>query len=590
MSAKSLRIGSRGSRLALRQSELVAELLQHAHQDLEVELVIVQSTGDRVLDSPLWQIGGKGLFTKEVEAALADDRIDLAVHSLKDLPTDPAPGLDVAAILPRESPWDMLLAAEEVDLASLPEGTVIGTSSLRRRAELLHHHPHLRIENLRGNVPTRIAKMLRGEYRAIILAEAGLSRLGESAPWQRRLRPAEMLPAPGQGALALQIRADDKRARGLLRALHDDSTAACVHAERALLHHLGGGCQAPLGALATIRDGELHLRGRVLSLDCKSALEDSATGPVDDPDALGCLVAEALAKAGADKWMADWRVAPTNDEAARAIAEVEAGLEGKPLRNLNVVVTRDEDADGPLSRLLRERGAVPLSLPLVRSTLLPESGTMQRAIGALPEYGWVVLTSARAAEALQAAGLTREAARAASVRWACVGDGTARRLESLGATADLVAARETAEALAEELLPRLQEEAEERRRVLFPRSSMAAPTLTEKLRAAGIQVDDPVAYETELLPTHHATVASLLGRGEVRCLLFCSPSAVASFASAWKILTPEDHDRLAPELILGSIGPSTSAALRELGLSPAAEASPHTYAALVTALEQRFTQ
>jgi len=248
-------IGSRGSKLALVQSNFVAGLLRAASPGLTVDIEVISTRGDRIVDRPLAEIGGKGLFTEELEAALRDKSIDLAVHSLKDLPVQNPGGLTVGAIPKRATPNDALVAREATSLATLREGARLGTSSLRRKAQLLIARPDLKIVDLRGNVDTRIAKVLeRGELDAAVLACAGLERIGRAGVITEVLKPEVMLPAPGQGALGIQCRADDAEVLTLLGTLDDADTRAEVTAERALLEGLGGGCQAPIGALGeTIR-------------------------------------------------------------------------------------------------------------------------------------------------------------------------------------------------------------------------------------------------------------------------------------------------------------------------------------------------
>jgi hydroxymethylbilane synthase len=250
-------IGSRGSRLALWQTHHVADLLRAAAPGLTVDIEIVSTRGDRILDKPLPQIGGKGVFTEELERALRDRSIDLAVHSLKDLPVHEPDGLTVGAIPKRATPLDALVARDAKSLEELPEGAKVGTSSLRRRAQLLVNRPDLAVVDLRGNVETRIAKVLdRGELDAAVLACAGLERLGRTDVITQVLPPDIMLPAPGQGALAVQCRDNDDDLLALLRAHDHGETRAQVTAERALLEGLGGGCSAPIGALAEpVEDG-----------------------------------------------------------------------------------------------------------------------------------------------------------------------------------------------------------------------------------------------------------------------------------------------------------------------------------------------
>jgi len=305
-----LRIGTRRSQLALWQAGYVRDALHALYPSLAVELVHITTTGDRVIDRPLPQIGGKGVFTQELEDALREGRIDLAVHSLKDLPTELAPAFVLGAILPRANPFDALVSRDGHPLDALPSGAVVGTSSLRRRAQLHAARRGLRVEDLRGNVDTRLRKALdpRGPYDAIILAAAGLERLGrEDAITEVFDTGAVMLPAPGQGAVAVQCRADDARTRELLAVLDHRPTRLAVTAERAFLAALGAGCRLPVSAFAEIRAGTLHMTGRVSALDGTQTLTVDGTAPEDDATALGARLAQDALDRGAGALLAALR-------------------------------------------------------------------------------------------------------------------------------------------------------------------------------------------------------------------------------------------------------------------------------------------
>jgi hydroxymethylbilane synthase len=271
MATPLLRIGTRGSRLALAQAAELCARLQRAHPELAaagaVETVVIRTTGDQITDRPLLEIGGKGLFTKEIEEALIDGRIDLAVHSMKDMPTVLPDGLAIAGHLPREDARDVLIAPKAGTLRDLPPGASVGTSSLRRQAQLLHARPDLKIVPLRGNVETRIRKIEGGEADATVLALAGLKRLGRDADPIAILSLEDMLPAPAQGVIAVEIRADDSRARSLLAAIDHRPTALCATAERALLAALDGSCRTPIAAFASVQDNRIALDALVISPD-----------------------------------------------------------------------------------------------------------------------------------------------------------------------------------------------------------------------------------------------------------------------------------------------------------------------------------
>lgn len=295
-----LRLGTRGSTLARWQTDHIAALLKTAWPGLVVEIEVLHTQGDRILDKPLPLIGGKGLFTAELEAALYSGAIDLAVHSLKDLPTELAPGIVIGAIPMRASVHDVVVSRSRRPLAMLPPGAVVGTSSRRRSAQLLHAYPHLRTADIRGNVDTRIRKALDpdGPYDAIVLAAAGVERLDRSDAVTEMLPLDLMLPAPGQGALAVQCR-DDIRLLHLLQPLDDAATRAAVTAERAFLSGLGGGCAVPVAAYAAIVQGRLHLRGRVASLDGRDFVDVTGDAAPEDAAELGAALAAQSLTQGA---------------------------------------------------------------------------------------------------------------------------------------------------------------------------------------------------------------------------------------------------------------------------------------------------
>ena len=292
-----LRIGSRGSQLALWQANHISGLLQARGH--EVKLEIIKTTGDKITDVALAKVGTKGMFTKEIEEALLDGRVDLAVHSLKDLPTELAPEFEVAAITKRENPCDAFLARHFDSIDDLPQRSRVGTSSLRRQAQLKAIRSDLNIFPLRGNVDTRLRKLEDGEYDAIILASAGLNRLGRTE-WIRAILPVEvMCPAVGQGALGIEIRSGDQATRVHLEFLNDVAARAATTCERALLNQLGGGCQVPIGAYAEVQNGMLHLTAVVARPDGSSMVREQESG--SDPQRLGETVGKRLLARGGEE-------------------------------------------------------------------------------------------------------------------------------------------------------------------------------------------------------------------------------------------------------------------------------------------------
>lgn len=301
-----LRLGTRGSPLARWQAEWTAAELRRLGS--EVELVPISTRGDREQVGPIGAIGTQGVFTKELQRALLDGQIDLAVHSLKDLPTEPVDGLALAAVPARGPIGDCLVSPRHPTLDDLPQGAVVGTGSQRRRAQLLHVRPDLKLVDVRGNVDTRLRKVTEGEYAALVLAEAGLVRLGLDANIAQILPKSIMLPAVGQGALGIEARTDDAGTRTVLAKLDDAATHRAVDAERSLLHALRGGCLAPVGAWGRIEaDGLLHLRAVVLKADGSERLLVDRSAPPHEAVALGAAAAEELLKQGAARLIADSR-------------------------------------------------------------------------------------------------------------------------------------------------------------------------------------------------------------------------------------------------------------------------------------------
>lgn len=294
-----LRIATRKSPLALWQAEHVAARLIATHPGVTVELVEMVTQGDKILDTPLAKVGGKGLFVKELEQGLFEGRADLAVHSMKDVPAELPQGLHLAVILEREDPRDALVSRRYPSLQSLPAKARVGTSSLRRQAQLRHRFPECTITNLRGNVGTRLEKLDAEGLDAIILATAGLVRLGLAERITEKLSVTDSLPAVGQGAIGIECRAEDPEINALLQPLHDVDTADCVRAERAFNQRLGGGCQVPIAGFAVLEQGSLWLRGLVADPDGSARVQDEVRGPRALAEALGVQLAEGLLQKGA---------------------------------------------------------------------------------------------------------------------------------------------------------------------------------------------------------------------------------------------------------------------------------------------------
>ncbi|CAN2042338.1 hydroxymethylbilane synthase [Candidatus Magnetomoraceae bacterium gMMP-15] len=293
-----VKIGTRGSALALWQAKWVKSAILKRNSDIKVELVVIKTKGDKILDVPLAKVGGKGLFVKEIEEALLDGRIDLAVHSMKDMPAEIPNGLCIGSIPERENPQDVMLSKNGLNFSQLPKGAAIGTSSLRRASQLLHIKPDINIVSLRGNLNTRIRKLEEGQMDAIILAAAGVHRMGMKEKITEYLSALTMLPAVGQGALSIEIRQNDSKISSIVKAFDHYKTRCTVLSERAFLHRLEGGCQVPIAGHGEIKDNTLTLKGLVAEIDGKKIIKDSISGPVNDYETMGNELAERILSKG----------------------------------------------------------------------------------------------------------------------------------------------------------------------------------------------------------------------------------------------------------------------------------------------------
>lgn len=301
MKLTTIKIATRGSALALVQANWVKDKLSKQFPDLTIELEIIKTKGDKILDVPLADVGGKGLFVKEIEEAVLDGRAQLAVHSIKDVPTEFPAGLGIVAVAEREDFRDVLVSRDGLKLDELPAGARIGTSSLRRRAQLLNRRPDLKIESIRGNVETRLSKIVTDNLDGVILAAAGLNRLGLAHKITQHLEPGIMLPAIGQGALGLETRTDDEAVLDIISFLDHRDTAVCVKAERAFLERLEGGCQVPIAALGVLKKNRLQLTGLVADPDGRKCLRDRLEAEPEEAEDLGKSLAEELLDRGADE-------------------------------------------------------------------------------------------------------------------------------------------------------------------------------------------------------------------------------------------------------------------------------------------------
>ena len=537
MNSHEIAIGSRGSLLALAQARLVVEAFERAGRNSRI--VVVETEGDRHAPDEAW---GEGVFVAAIERALLAGRVDIAIHSAKDVPTDEDPRLQVGAYLPRGDPRDALVVradAEERRLDDLRPGSRVGTDSPRRTGFLLARRPDLAVHPLHGNVDTRLRRLDAGATDALVLACAGLDRMGLSGRIAERLEPEVVPPAPGQGAIAVQIRRDDARMLELVAAIDDRPTRLAVEAERAFLSASGGGCRAPIGALATITDDELDLLGGYASPDGSGTALARRRGPVAGGEDLARELAAALdARTRVPGLVAD--VAPS---ASRPT----------PRR---VLVTRAVEQAEELVSALRHEGLDPVPVPTIAVESDPPGGELDSAAHHLHSYAWVVITSANGARAILDAG-KRIPTPLETLKWAAIGPATRAVLEDEGITVDIQPSQANGSAMAEEL-PVIPGQ-----RVLVVRGDLAGGDLAAALRARGAEVDDVVAYRTREAPASSgALLRRALSDGPIEAVVFTSGSTVRGLVTLSRAASVDVFS--IPSVC---IGPQTAAAARAAGFS-----------------------
>jgi len=585
--------GSRMSALARTQTQSVLSLLSRTFPETDFDLQFFSTRGDVETSVPLPSIGGKGLFTERLEQALRDGEIDIAVHSLKDLPVDSAAGLTLGAILGRTDASDVLVTRDGRSLEAIPAGGVVGTSSTRRQAQILAVRPDLQVKSVRGNVETRVAKVESGEYDAIILAAAGLKRLGVRTANTVPLQFGIMLPAPGQGALAVQCRADDARVLGFLAAIDDGELRRAVEAERQFLKGLGGGCSAPVAAFAEMRpisavsaggpSQVLHLRGRVMAADGSSRIDVEGSG--EDAGELGRSLAARAVEQGALRLISAsvQEVTAGADSAASADAALPLNdRSAAPLAGRRIVVTRAAGQDLTLVRELEALGARPVQVPTIRIVPEEDRSALQAAIRAGAGFAWITFASVNGVEQYlaEAAALGIAQAVPTGVRVAAVGSVTAEFLRARGIEVNFVPATFTGRALGQEL------PVDAGARILVVTARDGSHDAEEGLAARGANVTRLSAYHTEsVVPTETQLQAIVDG---VDAVLFTSGSTVRGFAQALGADSQLEAKFARMRPAVCCIGPSTAAAARELGFVVDVEAAEHTVRGLIDQLVAYF--
>lgn len=562
------RIGTRGSALARRQTEMVVRLLSRLFPASTVRTEIVRTEGDVDKVSPLTLIGGRGVFTSALQRALLDGQIDAAVHSAKDLPSLEPPGIEIAAFPERADPRDVVVSRHGVGLADLPREPVIGTSSRRRAAQVRALRPDARVVELRGNVDTRLRKALDTELDAVILAAAGVARMGWSDRIAAYLPVDQFTPAPGQGALAVETRRAPDPTATMVRAINDSGLARAVAIERAFLRGVGGGCATPIGAYAV---PEPATDGR------EPAIRFHAMLASDDGTRLERAVERLVPERGED---VAFDLARRLMRAVRPRYHLGAAPAQAPLTGMSVLVTRAQGRAAGLVAALEAAGALPVVLPAIAFAPVEDDAPLLDAARRLAagDYDWAVFTSANAVEPLLRH-LPQTGPSPGRLRVGAVGEATRAKLQEFGVVADVVPAESTAAGLVQAL----RREGVDGARILCPQGNLARPTLVDGLRAAGAAVDTVLAYRTVMAGDSQPVMQRLAHEGRFDVVTFASPSAVDGFLVA----VGADLAALSGACF-ACVGPTTAAAARERGLPVHAVADAPSDAGLVEAIVDYF--
>jgi hydroxymethylbilane synthase len=547
-------LGTRGSALARWQAQTVMNLLARAAPEAETEIRIIQTRGDKDQARPLAQFGERGVFTKEIENALRAHEIDAAVHSLKDLPGEMSDDFVLAAILEREDARDCVVSRHGVGLQNLPHGARVGTSSTRRAAQVLALRPDVEIVPLRGNVDTRLNKAKTAEYDAIVIAAAGVIRLGRANEITEYLEPDVMIPEAGQGAIAVQIRAGDTPLAHLLARIDHAPTRARVTAERAFLRAFGGGCRNPIGAYAVRQDDSLDVRGFVGVPDGSRIVRGELRGDATRPLELGISLARQVLENGAAAILLDKEMPPLFDK--------------------RIVVTRTQEQAGELGKKIQALGGIALEWNTIAIAPVADTSALDEALAQLEVFDWVIFTSSNGVRAAtdRLLALGSDVSRLSSSRVAAVGPATARALEELNVPVTFMPRKFVGEELGQEL------PIDAGNKALLLRADIAADDLPNILRARGIIVTDVAAYRTEMAPKPQ------MDWKNVDAVTFASASAVKNLVP---MLNEEERAELARRDIF-CIGPKTAEAAREAGLPVSAVAQEHTLDGLVNAIVEFY--
>ncbi len=571
-----VRIGSRASKLALWQAEAVKAALLQREPDLQVEIVEIVTQGDRIVDRPLAAIGGKGLFVKEIETALSDGAIDIAAHSAKDLPGQMPPDLVLGAVLPRAFPEDALVARGGFRLDQLPQGAVVGTSSLRRRAMLLASRPDLQVVSLRGNLDTRLHKVRTGfdAITAAVLARAGLVRMGWQAEISEVLPIDTFMPAAGQGTVAIQVRRDDQPILSRLAAIDHLPTRYALEAERAFLATLGGSCHLPLGAYVTLADDRpghplLMARAQILTPDGRTRLAASGQGDATQAERIGRTLAEDLLAAGGAAILAELDL-PTHAAPHRPEAATDTARRPHTLDPIPVIITRAATGDDTWEAAVSARGLLPVNFPVIAIEELPDIDLAQHL--AQDTYDWLLLTSRHGARLA-----LRDRPALGATRIAAVGAVSAGAVRDLGYPVAVVASQQNGAGLAQALLAQGLQPGQ---RCLYAGARASRGDAQKALRALDVKVDEIYLYATTPRPEGVAALTHFAARSQrPGFVVLASPSALDA------IWTHPPARALLRTWSIACIGSTTADRARALSLPVAAVAAEPNIEALLDAMQ-----
>jgi len=565
---QTIRIGTRGSQLALYQANVVKEELSAKYPGLNFQIVVIKTKGDKILDVPLSKIGDKGLFTKELETAMFDNEIDMAVHSLKDLPTRFPQGVMLGAVLKRGEVRDALISPIPRKLAELTPDDIIATSSLRRKAQLLRFNKEFNIVEIRGNVNTRIRKMEEGYCTVMVMAGAGLQRLGMDNYISELIDNDLVIPACSQGAIAIEIRENDSEIAGLVAAVNDSETMLATDAERAFLRTLEGGCQIPVGSYSRIVGANFEITGFISSINGDEFLKKQAVGPLENAVEISVRLAEDLLQMGGREILKAIRLEDPFEK------RKELPLYGKVFISTRAVETGDTLPD-----LLSAQGATLLSLPMIEihPTSLNEEDLEK--IKHLNEYDWLFFTSRNGVAHFfkQLIDLTGSSELPAALKIAVVGTKTASELEYYGYSPAFTGKEHGSAELAAEFLKTHQPS---RQKILLSLGSLADDTLINSL-SPGNLVDKIVVYDTRSPNSADPMVIKQITDGTYDLILFTSPSTFNNFSTMVE-------SNLLGALKIGSIGTTTSKAIREAGFEPLMTAKMSNTEGLTEAILQYY--